>query len=414
MAKTGIHFESAEQRPFHEHGKAAVHGVRRALAGLLEAVGADPSEPQEISRKFGLDKTLTWRITRVIREDDAWEAIAHIPRQPSIKLFVGAMSKHGAAASRIDAVWRALEEYERFIETHSGDRETLEVMASSTARKSAAKRLEAFRKSAFLGNSAIWGVRARVQFALRLIAPSAMPGMLDVVTVSGFVGFQRLRSDTPWAVANLNAWERQESTAEKYVRGIAPLDLRGERGGVPLLPDFCSVPLPEMRVIESPQRVFQYMLGPGPVGNTATANVLMGWVDRATGPYTESFPGERAEFGQNMFTPAEEMIHDVLVHKDMDYARDPKVRVYSQLPGSPQYPSSGPDAAVIQVPTELVELDRPMETLTPEVGRYVELVELGATSLGRTAGDFVGWRYRLRYPPIPAMAVISHGLMAGG
>ena len=219
-----------ESKPFLDDGRSAVQGLRRALAEVLAAVGADPSQPQEISRRFGLDKTLTWRITRVVREGNAWDAIEHIPRRPSIGIFVSAMSKHGASAERIDKLWRAMTEFERFVETHSGDRETLDMMVSVPARKSAAKRLEAFRKAGFQANSATWGVRAKIQLATHIMSPGLKPGHVDIGTVCGLVDFRRLRPNVPWAIASINSWRGSGSLEDEGLLGDdrPPIDQRSD------------------------------------------------------------------------------------------------------------------------------------------------------------------------------------------
>lgn len=81
---------------FQHDAKHAVTTVRCALANLFVSVRADPSQPQENSRRFRLDKTLTWRLSRVICEDDIWAAAPFIPRRPSIEILPGTLSEHGA------------------------------------------------------------------------------------------------------------------------------------------------------------------------------------------------------------------------------------------------------------------------------------------------------------------------------
>jgi hypothetical protein len=321
------------------------------------------------------------------------------------------MTRHGAPADRVEALWSAHVDFERFIETHSGDRETLEMMASGAARKSAAKRLEAFRKDAYTGNSAIWGVHARVQFSLRLVAPSKTEGMLDLATIAGFAGFRRLRSDISWAITSINDWDKQDSSSNRHFSRSFPLDPNIKRGDPPLLPEFCNQPLPRVAVIEHPPRTFRYMLGGGEIGKTGTADVAMGWIDSGAVSATESYPGERGEHGTNLSTPAEWLIQDVLIHRDLDFARDPHICVYSQLPGGPQYPTAGPDAAILPVPAEVIDLGSgPPDTTTPEIDRYDDLAQFAATRLGHSLSDFFGYRFRLRYPPIPSLAVLSHTL----
>lgn len=404
---------------FTEDTQRAVHGLRRALAEMLTSVDADPDQPQEISRRFGLDKTLTWRITRVIRAEDPWEAVPHIPRRPSIGILVRAMTKHGAPSARVESVVEALDRFERCVELHSGDRETLEMMLGAGATRANEKRMEAFRKSGFQANSAIWGVQARIQLAVRIASPSRKdPSLVDLTTVTGLVDFRRLRPDVPWAVATLTAWKRTgELDTSKATTALEMLDEQARQERDVLMRRFCSANLPEIHPVEFSPGQIRYMLGPGPVGNTAAATAISGWINRASGPVRASEPDENLELGVSLSTPVEELLHDVLIHRDLHplLSRPPTVRVFSMLPGGPEYPTAGVSASSLPVPTDVTSLGSlPPDTTTPQVPRYRELVEMMTQRLELSLDDFHGFRYRLRYPPIPTIAVTALPLGAPG
>lgn len=400
-----------ESKPFLDDGKVAVHGLRRALSNVIASVGANADEPQELSRRFGLDKTLTWRIARVIREEDAWEAVQHIPRRPSIQIFANALIKHGAAPRTIEELWHAVDAFEQFVEVHSGDRETLEMMASSASRKSAFKRLEAFRKSGYQANCAIWGVSARVQFAAKFISPGHSSNLLTLATICGLVGFRRLRANTPWAMASIQSWKGRSDEDPDYLTSVRPLISEPPAQSELLLPEFCSQPLPSFSVVENPRGVFRHMLDEGPVGNTASATVCLGWVSARSAPTHESYPGETGDHVVIVSTPAEELFHDVFIHNDLAWAFDLSAHLYGQMPGGPQYPTSGSDAPKLPVPTDIVDLGSPPQIVTQDIPRYDEMIALGAERLGHRLDEFRAFRFRLRYPPIPTMSVIRHPLL---
>lgn len=399
-----------DTRPFADEGKTAVHGLRRALAEVLAAVGANADQPQEISRQFGLDKTLAWRISRVVREEDVWEAVQHIPRRPSIRLFVNAMSKHGASSDRVETVWQALGEFEKFVEVHSGDRETLEMMVSAAAKRSSGKRMEAFRKMGFQANSAIWGVQARVQVSLHLMAPSKVdPRTLSMSTIAGLSDFRRLRPDVPWAVASMSQWDRRSGPIPMWRPN--PMDSALAEGEPPLLKEFCSQPLPEMESFHERPNLVRFMLKEGPVGNTAAATVLFGWNYPSVASQHETYPGEEGEHGVMLTTPVELLIHDLFIHRSLDFAFNPTAQLYSQLPGGPIYPAVGARAGILPVPDDVTDLGAgPPDTTTPELPRYREMVELAIGHSGYELNEFQGYRLRVRYPPIPTLATLKHAL----
>jgi hypothetical protein len=118
------------------------------------------------------------------------------------------------------------------------------------------------------------------------------------------------------------------------------------------------------------------------------------------------------EHGMRMSTPVEMAFKDLYMHRSLSFAMSTTASVYSDLPGGPRYPDSGAYASVLPVPTDVSDLgEGPPDTTTPELPRYGELVSFCCKRLGFTLEDFHGFRYRLRYPPIPTFAVMRHPLM---
>ncbi len=404
-----------DAKEFLKSSKSAVHGLRRAFAEILAAAGADPLEPQEISRRFGLDKTLTWRIARVVREEDAWEAVPHIPRRPSIGLFVDAMTRHGVPSERIETLWKAVGEFENFIELHTGDRETLEIMVGSAANRSAERRMEVIRKDGYQANSAIWGIRARLQVAFTMMVPAADPEYLDLATVCGLIDLRRLRPNVPWAIASATQWgyaDTEHATAAADRPGPPiPLHPGGLINRVPVLPEFSSQPLPNLRTVLVPGGNKRFEITDGEIGNTGSSSVFLGWKWPTTATRYETQPGELGEHGAHLTTPAEALVIDLFIHRSLDFAMNPFARVYSQMPGGPKYPTEGPAVGLLPMPTDVIDLgSSPPETTVTEIPRYREIVAFAAERSGCSLNDLQGYRYRLKFPPIPAIAILQHPL----
>lgn len=393
---------------FHEEGTAAVHRLRRALASALASVGADASEPQELSRRFKLDKTLTWRLSRVIREEDAWEAVIHIPGRPSIRTLIQRLESDGAPAAKVEDVRQAMDGFERFVEVHSGNRETLEIMVGAANRPSSPKRLELFRKQGFQAASAAWGIQARVQFSCHLMVPSSEPDMLDLASIVGLVDLRRLRPNVPWAVARADAWDDENTEIDARPEPLWPECLCE---GVPVVPEFCSEPLPTFRLKRSPGGNRRFEIAEGELGYTGAATMVMAWKWPRTASVFASAPGEVGEHGLHLTTPVELAIHDLLVHTSMEFALTPQAASYSELPGGPKYPDEGPDTGRMPMPEDVVDLgSAPPSLTTLEIPRYQEMIERAAGQLGCTLGDFHGFRHRVAYPTIPTIAMLRHPL----
>ncbi len=400
------------QTAFPAEGNSAILAVRQALSDILASVGGDVEQPQELARRFGLDKTLTWRIARMLREEDAWEAITHIPRRPSIKIFAKTMAKHGAPAQRLEELERGMEEFDRFVSGFSGDRETLEAMASGTMkRQTAERRMEAFRRSGFQANAAVWGIRARLHLAMSILTPGREEGMLQAGMMSGFVDMFRLRTNVPWAVSLAIAWDREGKLDDSQHGSPLALDPEGLVDGVPMIPRFCSTPRPVLRRVSASGGSSRFELTDGPVGSNASTSVFVGWKWPKELSMYETFPGEIGEHGTHLWTPTELAISDLFVHRSLTFVNRPVVRVYSDLPGGPKYPTEGKDAGRLPLPEDVIDLgEGPPNTSMPEYRQYREMAEFAVGQMGFKIGDFRGYRFRLKYPPIPTMAVIQHPL----
>jgi hypothetical protein len=393
---------------FAEDAKRVLKDLRSSLSALVESVGADASFPQEMSRRFGLDKSLTWKVARVIGGDDTLSAATHMPGRAGLLTFVDALEHAGAPHERAGSVRDAIDRFESFITTHSGDRSTLEIMLGGVSERLSPKRIEFFRKLAFQGNSAIWGVQAKTQVSLHFIAPNPTdPDKLDVGIVCGLIDFRRLRPDALWAVAS-RFHLIDDGTLDAFKK-VVPIDPALGPRDTPLLRQFCSQPLAELREVPAGPGI-RYEFTEGPVGITAAATCILGWLDRGDVSRYRSETDNYGEHIVNLNTPVETLVHDVYIHRSLGFAIPPEVHVYSQMPGGPVYPRDGRKKGVMALPEETIDLGSPPDCTIAALPRCTQMVEFAARNLGWALSDFHGFRYRLKYPPLPALALFRYRL----
>jgi len=116
--------------PFLDHARAVVRSLRGAFAESLTSVGADPQDPQSLSRSLGLNRNLAWRISKIVQADDPSVALQQMPGAAGIKIFLRCIEHAGATERVLQTARDAIREYERLIRVHSGDRATLDIMGS--------------------------------------------------------------------------------------------------------------------------------------------------------------------------------------------------------------------------------------------------------------------------------------------
>ncbi len=394
-----------EPPPFTEHVRAVMQELRLTLLDLFLGVDADPSRPQDVSRRFGLNKNLTWKIGKIVAAEDLLTAVPHVPGRAGLEIVLNAMRDAGADQARLDAVARAAAALDDVVRVHTDDRATLEIMVDGEL--AVPQQAETLRRTAYQCGSATWGVRATAQISLNVMVPSTEgPGLVDLAQVGGLVGFRRLRRGSRWLLIRREHWRDGHSTDEPDP--VEPLDPDGVTdAGVPLIRQFCSSRLPTIEAFHD-NREIRFELPPGPVGNTAAFDCIYGTIVRPAGPDHATRSDEYTEIGTTVMTPCEHVFVDLLVHRDCRFAMNPGYVLCGRLDGTPlddrglhyrhQLPATEP---VLDLGTGLGGLATPVLPWHGDLARFV------IDRLGAAPSDFRAYRVAMAYPPMPA-ALLYH------
>ncbi len=366
-----------------------------------------------MARRFNLNKNLTWKISKIVREHDPAAAFPHIPGRGGLTILLDSLKKAGAPVHALSQLHKALAELDQLIEIHAGDRETFEMMIGNLGRSSEGKQhAESQRKLCFRGNSAVWGVQARVQLCVNFIAPSEDPDWVDLAWLSGLVDFRRLRSDASWAIA-LARKSSDDGTAMS-LGNIEPIDLDSSgKNAAPLLRKFCSEPLPAIHADLGADALVRYELLEGPIGNTAAATCIIGIFGRRFVRRTVAPNDTLGEHVARLYTPVELLIHDLFVHRDLSYAFSPEAHLYSQLPSQAPFPMGGRKKGRLPLWEQVHHLGwGTSSVMTPELPQYHGMIGSVFDRLSWNPQDFQVFRFELPYPPIPTLAVLRYPLAA--
>ncbi len=245
------------------------------MSDLLASVGADPMRPQDVAKQLGVNKNLTWKVSKIIRETDPGMVVPQVPGKEGFRILLRATRRSGAPADLIDLAEDAIARFDDLIETHTGDRDTLELMAGHLSDEIDPARAETERKLSFRGNSSIWGAQARMQLCVNIIAPSDDPDWADLAWISGLVDFTRLRADVNWTIAS--ARKANDAGSVLPLGDVQALDPKfGDGHTAPLLGDWCSQPIPNVAINAGPDGMVRYQLLEGRVGHTAAATCVIG------------------------------------------------------------------------------------------------------------------------------------------
>ena len=304
-------------------------GVRGALTEVLVSLDADPTKPQDIARRFGINKNLAWKISKIITVAEPHEIVSNMPGDTGMERVLRAFESGGASQASVAAARSAIRKFDRMVEFHVDDRSPLQLVLSSDApHKVPQEHLHATRKMAFQGNSAIWGIQARVRMASFFLAPNADdPTRLDTASVGGLIDVRRLRSDVSVPLFMRFAYNDDGSVrTDASAKPICEAD--GLNNPLMLMREFCTSPDPAFKPITRGD-VTRYMLSPGPIGNHGRQTWIFGEQVR---DFASIYADEHNSVGEHAVpiqVPTEWLVCDLQVHRDLGFAMSPRPLLYS-------------------------------------------------------------------------------------
>lgn len=376
---------------------AAFHQARAEVATLFTLAGIDPTKTRGSARLLGINRGLSWRLTRMVRESDPSVAASDVPGVQSMARFFEACRQRGAPERAITSAVAALERFEAALSLCSGDRKTLAMLMANRGQATARTETEKVRRTLFEGACGVWGVQAQTRFVTVFVFPSPDdPRMLDAGHVTGFVGFRRL-SAKPWPLS-YEAVHKSTGEAARFIK--EPLDPHGtHEGELQLMKRFCSPASPRVDVVVTGDYK-RFELPAGPVGNEGLTTCVFGTRLRKLYPRYSATP-DTAGFMVLLNTPVERVLFDVFVHRDLGLQAPPPAQLLDRL----GFPHANDESQFDRQALPLPEAPRALPggiagTLCPYIPWYTQLIDDVTARIERPIGDFVGSRFEMTYPPI--------------
>jgi len=299
------------------------------------AVGADPTAPQEVARRYGINRNLTWKLSRVINASGPFASLNHLPGQQGLELAIGAFENAGASREAVAHVRSAVQRFTEVVQVHAGDREHLELTLESMGLLERETATDSIRELAYRGSSGIWGVQARTRVNTAFVAPSASgPDKYDAALVTGLVGFRRLRPSAEWRLLRQQVTDDKGGSLGPVIDELIPR----VSGQLPMmLYEFCSPNMPELTMV-SDTGAHDILLPGGQVGNRAAFDCYYGY--RALGIPAFRAPGnEVGSFGVAVTLPVESVVFDLIFHRSLKIDEAVESQLYGFPNGGPDYPS---------------------------------------------------------------------------
>lgn len=391
-----------------------VPAMQDLFAGVLEACGCEGDAGiTRICQRLGVHRKLAWQVRNVATTADPFQAARFMPTRAGIDALVESLAagKHGPSARRLAPRLReTAAAFDRLIEVHAGDRESLDMLVEARATRPDDPAEEKWREKAFQGNAFIFGAKARVQLSVTILNFAASnPAWFDMAQVRGLIGLKRVRPNVHWLVGQSVVLDGQ-GLEPRHPPRRTPLDAKAAAAmqGVPVMPELCSEPLPEIRKRVAAEGIVNYELLPAPVGFTGQQTVFTGEIVRELALIRATRPGEKATFATVVRTPCQVFVYDQFVHRDLfPSVTDRELCVFSEL----NAPVTQEDHDRLPVAERVRPLGRGLNAArTADLPGYLDTLRTIFARAGWNPDDFDLYRVRLAYPPLPAAVAIRHTL----
>ena len=387
---------------------AAAERLRQALRVAVGAVLDGPATTRPLADRLGIDKTLAWKCVRLATVPDPASVLADLPGARGWPKVLGGFREAGCPAGLVDEVDAAMREIREQLSTRGMDRAMVLAMAGGLMDDERRRsRMLRFRRDHFRASSAIFGVSMKARIGAVLLAPSrADPGgaSADLAAISILEGLDRSRPGTPCEVfAPLIPTRRSGADSSPTVAAIDPdsplppllgqfssphsigVEIRAGESGVPGVVEFLQ---------RRPDRT-------GPL-RLASGEFACDFAPRWADP-----DDDLIELGMPSGNPTEWQVMTLLIHRDLELASDVQVALYATLA---QRRDRVKWAERLRLPLEaqVVELREP--TLPSALRKldqvHRDLIECGATAIGRTTADFRCFQVVVPHPPLPSSLVL--------
>lgn len=393
--------------PFYSDYLDTVRALRADLIAAFEFLSIESKKPRETARQLGLDKSLAWKVTRIIHEEDASKVAGAIPGTSGMRQVTHSLMERELPEQMADSISRAYEGYLEMTRVHSSSKNSYELMLDGMSIHDEDVRRKS-RQYAFRGNCGIWGIQSDVRVSAHVLTINREnPSLLNYAGFGGLTGFQRLRPGQPWPIFQFLGYE---DSGEPMRSDMVPIGDNPSSEFPLIIDEFCKGTLPELQLWSHDSTV-SYEFGDGLIGKTGKCDVFLGYIDKQPKPRYKDQNNQYGELMCLIDTPIETLMFDLIVEREIAERIHPESMIYGRANG----PNQGKD---VRSPKNLVPYKESLKLLepganmlmTPLIPSYSQLGERVIGKLGRDMSDFVCWRMILDFPIMPSTVSIRFEL----
>lgn len=373
-------------------------GLSSAIGALLETRPEALAGPQAFADTFGLDKVLGSRVLKMLRASDPIATVHRAPGPAPLRRVVDAAAAGGAAATDVATATAAIDDLDHLIRHDAGDRGALDAILSAWLPE-ARREFELRRKqAAWRAMSQLRGASVDVNLGVAILAPSEVPGRIDIVWVMGLLGLERLRPGVAVRLSTKRLAPGEHGRHPMTLEGL-PMD-SPEAMARARIEGFGERPSAEATIVEAGEAA-HYVLEGDDFGAASATDFLMGEVNRneisATVP---AGSGRRGFVFSSLAWPTRRLHMDVFVHEDVYPGAEPELIIHdTAVEGSANINDRSRDLDRLDLVEQIQSLGRGLRGVrTSALPRYPELLRHVFGRLGWDSAAFRGWRAEIDFP----------------
>lgn len=389
------HRGARKSNSFEQDAIEVASNLRTAVAAVISALPERVSGGTDLDRQLSLGSTASWHLHSFATALNPLAAIEFLPGRRTIMRMVQAAHSKGLPEEIPERLRAAYDQFEAFMQEHSGDRPTLASLVSGVTGNSGTAHL-ARRRTAFRVESDLWGLQARTHLRCTVFHPGEQPGVNDAVLISGDVEVRSLRRGTQLRIAHRASVNNLDTGFQR----LSPT--------IHVLEDFCSKPVPEMTASidsKSGQRTTKVIV-PG-VGKSNSIDFFI-W---------EYLPDTNQGVRHTVWSiaplvrlPVELLVCDLLVPHGWVDPMSARAAVCGNLTDVEKAcPNNEDDRMPMQ--EEAVYLGTDLNALqTPDVPRYPEMIRHVLQKQGWDKAEFDIFRCQVKYPVLHTLISLQVGI----
>jgi len=406
---SGASLNSKIQDRFEADTVDAIRIARDAYCRIIEQKCPGSKAVTAVSSAFGIHRKLAWQVIKVAYADDPFVAAKHMPSPKSVGVWVQAAESHGIDPDLVESVRQADQRFQSLIHTHASSKSEFDILIESSGSAQDTHTQERWRQQSYEGNSYTWGAHCKVLLGMMVLMPSDdREDYFHAAQIRGLMGFRQTRQGMRWVVNQSVAVDDDVVHASEMQRvAIDPQGAKANKG-VPVLPEFCSSPMPALERNKTHDGMMQDEFLSSQVGLQGERSLVTGELLRNIAP-TYARPNDKiAHFGTAIRTPAEMLHYDMFVRAGLFGDVHRELRAFSDLAS----PISFDDADALSVSESVVKLGHGLAMAqAPDLPGYQDLAGSVFDRLGVNPDEYELYRVRMAYPPMPTTVMMKHELL---